>query len=71
MGEIIKHLVKKEDGFDFEIELNKANNINQPRMIHIQNKYGRMQFTESEFIMICSVLLESISNFKFNKQINE
>ncbi|PZW43785.1 hypothetical protein LX95_00109 [Mesonia algae] len=71
MGEIIKVLVKKEDGFNFEIELNKANSIYQPRMIHLQNEKGRIQFTEAEFITISSVFLEAINNFKILKKINE
>lgn len=71
MGEIIKVLVEKDECFDFEIELNKANNINEPRMIHIQNVKGRMQFTEEEFIVLCTVFLDAIHNFKIIKNINE
>jgi hypothetical protein len=71
MGEIIKILVKKEEGYNFEVELNKANNIHQPRMIHMQNERGRIQFTEAEFIVLCSVFLDGVNNFKFNKNINE
>ena len=71
MGEIIKVLVKKKDGFNFEIELNKANNLDQPRMIHIQNDKGRIQFTEAEFIIHCSVFLEAIDKFKQLKKIDQ
>jgi len=71
MGEIIKVLVKKEDGFNFEIELNKANNVHQPRMIHIQNDKGRIQFTEAEFMSHCCVFLEAINSFKIIKKINK
>ena len=71
MGEIIKILVKKSDGFKFEIELNKGNNINDPRMIHIQNESGRIQFTEKDFISICATLIEGINNFKINKNLND
>lgn len=71
MGEIIKILVKKSDRFNFEIELNKANNLNEPRMIHIQNENGRIQFTEGDYIAICATLIDGINNFKINKNIHD
>lgn len=71
MGEVIKILKKSSKDSDFEIELNKANGIGQPRMIHIQSKNGRVQFTERDFLILCCTYLNATESFKFLKKINE
>ena len=72
MGEKIKVLSEISIGNNnLEIELNKATFHGGPRYIHLQNGVFRLNFTESEFIQVVTIMNKAAKKLKALKKIEE
>lgn len=68
MGEIIKKFSKLPNGLD--IELNAPQKDGQDFVIHLQNEYGRISLTRSEFIQLALLFNCAEHNLKTYKELD-
>lgn len=73
MGEIIKNYGKiKIGGQEFNIELNKPDEINGAKNIHIQNDKFRLDMRDFEFMQMAAAIVYAKKQFdKLKENANE